>query len=203
MGHADGHRSLLLVSSSEKLNSRLLPMLPPEVYECTDTVSDAAAARQRLREREYGVVLINSPLPGGGSGRLAEEICAGSAGVVLLVREDEYAGTAEHLTQCGAFVLAKPTQPRVLLQVLGAAAATNVRLTKIERRAEEKETSAEAKIAEMRIIDRAKWLLIDQLKMTEKQAHRYIEKQAMDRCVTRRAIAENIMTLYNDGGIEP
>ena len=202
MEHADKRRSLLLVSPSEKLNSRLLPMLPPDVYEHIDTVPDAAAARLKIREREYGTVLINSPLPGGGSDRLAEEICVGTEGVVMLVPEERYAEAAERLTQCGAFVLAKPTQPRVLLQILGAAAATNARLTKIKRRAEEKETTAEAKIAEMRIVNRAKWLLIDQLKMTEKQAHRYIEKQAMDRCVTRRAIAENIMTLYNDGGIE-
>ncbi len=26
--------------------------------------------------------------------------------------------------------------------------------------------------------------------MTEQEAHRYIEKQAMDRCVTRRSVAE-------------
>ena len=39
-------------------------------------------------------------------------------------------------------------------------------------------------------------LLIEQLKMTEPEAHRYIEKQAMDRCVTRRKIAENIILTY-------
>jgi response regulator NasT len=32
--------------------------------------------------------------------------------------------------------------------------------------------------------------------MTESDAHRYIEKQAMDRCVTRREIAENILQTY-------
>ena len=32
--------------------------------------------------------------------------------------------------------------------------------------------------------------------MTEPEAHRYIEKQAMDRCVTRRAVAEQILSIY-------
>ncbi|MBS7337493.1 MAG: ANTAR domain-containing protein [Thermoguttaceae bacterium] len=45
----------------------------------------------------------------------------------------------------------------------------------------------------MRIVNHAKLLLIEQLKMTEAEAHRYIEKQAMDRCVTRRVIAEGII----------
>ena len=61
---------------------------------------------------------------------------------------------------------------------------------------EKKNASVEEKIEEIRIVNRAKCLLIEQLKMTESEAHRYIEKQAMDRCVTRRVIAENIILTY-------
>jgi response regulator NasT len=50
---------------------------------------------------------------------------------------------------------------------------------------------------EIRIVNRAKWLLISELKMTEPQAHRYIEKQAMDRCVPRRTVAEEIIRIYS------
>ena len=49
---------------------------------------------------------------------------------------------------------------------------------------------------EIRIVNRAKWLLISELKMSEEDAHRYIEKQAMDRCITRRAMAESIIRTY-------
>ena len=45
-------------------------------------------------------------------------------------------------------------------------------------------------------MNRAKWLLIEQLKMTETEAHRHIEKQAMDRCTTRREIALGIIKTY-------
>ena len=61
---------------------------------------------------------------------------------------------------------------------------------------EKKNASVDEKIEEIRIVNRAKCLLIEQLKMTESEAHRYIEKQAMDRCVTRRVIAENIILTY-------
>ena len=50
---------------------------------------------------------------------------------------------------------------------------------------------------EIRQVNRAKWLLIEQLKMTETDAHRYIEKQAMDRCVSRREIAMGIIKTYS------
>ena len=59
--------------------------------------------------------------------------------------------------------------------------------------------SAERRVTDMedlKIINRAKLLLVQQLKMTEAEAHRYIEKQAMDTCRKRRAIAENIIRAY-------
>ena len=40
------------------------------------------------------------------------------------------------------------------------------------------------------------WLVIGELNMTEQEAHRYIDKQAMDRCVTKRAVAEQILSTY-------
>ena len=55
---------------------------------------------------------------------------------------------------------------------------------------------AEEKMKEIRLVNRAKWVLIDELKMSEADAHRYIEKQAMDRCVSRRKIAEEIISTY-------
>ena len=54
----------------------------------------------------------------------------------------------------------------------------------------------EEKMEEIRLVNRAKWLLIEELNMTEQEAHRYIEKQAMDRCVTKRAVAEQILSTY-------
>ena len=53
--------------------------------------------------------------------------------------------------------------------------------------------STEEKMQEIRIVNHAKWILIEHLKMTETDAHRYIEKQAMDRCISKREMAEEII----------
>ena len=50
---------------------------------------------------------------------------------------------------------------------------------------------------EIKTVNRAKWLLISELKLSEPDAHRYIEKQAMDRCVPKRQIAEEIIKTYS------
>lgn len=49
---------------------------------------------------------------------------------------------------------------------------------------------------EIRIINRAKWLLINEKTMVEPKAHHYIEKQAMDLCLSKREIAEEIIQAY-------
>ena len=65
------------------------------------------------------------------------------------------------------------------------------------RKFEKKTLSIEEKMAEIRLVNKAKWLLIGELHMDEPDAHRYIEKQAMDRCISRREIAEEIIKTYS------
>ena len=50
---------------------------------------------------------------------------------------------------------------------------------------------------EIRLVNRAKWLLISELKMDEAAAHRYIEKQAMDRCTSKSEIARGVIRMYS------
>ena len=88
--------------------------------------------------------------------------------------------------------LSKPTTSQMLTQSLSLLCGTRERL----RRMEQRTASLEDKMEEIRIVNRAKCVLIEQLKMTEQEAHRYLEKQAMDRCVTRRSVAESILATY-------
>ena len=46
---------------------------------------------------------------------------------------------------------------------------------------------------EIRLINKAKFILIKENNMTEEEAHKYIEKNAMDNCVTKVTIAKNII----------
>lgn len=185
--------SVLLVSSSAKLNGTLLDLLPESRYQPVTVVSDVTSARQRLLESAFDIVIINTPLPDDFGTRLALDICENSGtGVLLLVKSEHYPDINARVSTYGVLTVSKPTSTQVIAQSMQLLCGTRERL----RRMEQKAASVEEKMEEIRIINRAKWLLIEQLKMTENQAHRYIEKQAMDRCVTRRAIAENILSTY-------
>ena len=111
---------------------------------------------------------------------------------MLLVKAEHYSDINARVSPYGILVLSKPTPIQMITQSLLLLCGTRERLRKMEQ----KTASIEEKMEEIRIVNRAKWLLIEQLKMTEKEAHRYIEKQAMDRCVTRRIVAEKILATY-------
>ena len=64
------------------------------------------------------------------------------------------------------------------------------------RQLEKKTLSIEEKMLEIRLVNKAKWFLITELSMSEPDAHHYIEKQAMNRCITKRVIAEEIIKTY-------
>ncbi len=185
--------SILLVSSSDKFNSSLLPLLSENRYSPVTVASDVTTARRFLAEHRFDIVIINSPLTDDFGTRLALDICENSAtGVMLLVKAEHYPDINSRVSPFGVFTVSKPTTTQMINQSLLLLCATRERL----RRMEQKAASIEEKMEEIRIVNRAKWLLIEQLKMTEGEAHRYIEKQAMDRCISKRSVAESIISIY-------
>ena len=64
------------------------------------------------------------------------------------------------------------------------------------RHMKSKQATVEEKIEEIRLTNRAKWLLIECLHMTEPDAHRYIARKAMDQKITKREAAEQIIQTY-------
>ena len=185
--------SVLLVSSSPKFNESMLALLPESRFYPVAAVSDVPSARRRLLEGKYDIVIINAPLPDDFGTRLALNICDNSGTAVLLfVKAEHYPDINGRVSPFGVLVLPKPASSRAVSQSLQLLCGTRERL----RRMEQKTASIEEKMEEIRIINRAKLLLMEQLKMTEKEAHRFIEKQAMDRCVTRITIAQSILSTY-------
>lgn len=186
--------SILVVSASKSFNSALTAMLPESKYYPVNTVSSISAAKRAVAERAFDFVMINSPLPDDSGILFAIDTCTlrGTA-VLLLVRNDVHDEIYEKVAEHGVFTLPKPTSKSTMLQALRWMASARERL----RRLESKSLSIEEKMEEIRIVNRAKCLLISELKMSEPDAHHYIQKQAMDRCISRREVAESIIITYS------
>jgi len=58
--------------------------------------------------------------------------------------------------------------------------------------------SLQQKLDDVKLINRAKLLLMSRLGMTEAEAHRYIEKTAMDHSQKRSTVASDIIRVYEE-----
>ena len=186
--------SVLVVSASENFNNALSALLPAFRYAPVRYVSGISAAKRILSERDFDFLILNSPLPDGPGTDLAIDFSSSSGGIALLiVRSDMLEGIRNKVTPHGVFTLSKPLSIEMFSAALDWMSSARERL----RNSERKSLSFEEKMREIRLVNRAKWLLITELKMEEPQAHRYIEKQAMDRCITRKEVAEEIINTYH------
>ena len=187
--------NVLIVSMSEKFSEQVLPLMPGTRYHPVDKAGSVNEARRMAGDRAYDIVLINAPLPDDFGVRFAVDVASSTGSAVLLfVRTDFYDEIYEKTHESGVFLLRKPTSPGSISQALDWLCATRERM----RRMEKKSVSLQEKMDEIKLVNRAKWVLIVHLNMTEEAAHRYIEKQAMDRCVSKRAIAEDILRTYKE-----
>lgn len=185
--------SVLLVSAAEKFNQTTLALLPPTDYHPVTVAGSAGEARRAMNGVQFDLVLVNAPLPDEFGSRFAEDVCArGGAGVLLFVRAELYDDVCARVTDSGVMVLSKPTSTQTVTQTLRMLCAARERL----RRMEEKQATVDEKIREIRLVNRAKWLLIECLGMTEADAHRYIEKQSMDQRISKREVAESVIRTY-------
>lgn len=182
--------SVLLVSAAEKVNAALKSLLPEAVYQPVQVAGSIGAARRELIGRGYDLVIINAPLPDDLGTQLAMDICAHTSSCVLLLAGSAiYETVAPQLSRHGVLPLQKPLSGQGMRQVMALLCATRERLRRMER----KTATLEDKMAEIRLVNRAKWALISHRGMTEEEAHRWLEKQAMDTCRPRREIAEDIL----------
>ena len=185
--------SILIVSATDSFTSAFADLLPETRYSPVDTVTSVSVAKRVLAEKTFDFVIINAPLPDDAGTRFAIDTCTTKqSAVLLLVKNDIHAGIHDRVAEYGVFTLPKPISKVTITHALNWLESARERLRQFEK----KTISIEDKMAEIRLVNKAKWLLISELKMSEPDAHRYVEKQAMDRCVSRRCIAEEIIKTY-------
>lgn len=192
----DGNKcvySVLVVSEKDKLYDSLREILPIETYSPMDLVHSAGEARRKLVSGRYDLLIINAPLHDDFGTQLALDMSDTSMGILLIVKADLFDSVSYKVENCGVFTLAKPNSKQAIYSAVKLLSAMNAKLKKMEKI----EHALKEKMADIRIVNRAKWLLIENLKMSENDAHYYIEKQAMDMRMSRREVAQGIIRTYD------
>ena len=185
--------AVLLVTVSEKLDTQMRALLPETDFFPVKSARSVGQARRMLQDTRFDLVLIQTPLKDDFGTQLAIDVCTdSSAAALLFVKSELLESVSAKVLEYGVMTLPMPTSSALVSQTLRAMCAQRERL----RRMEARQQSLEEKMQEIRLVNRAKWLLIECLSMTEDDAHHYIERQCMDQRITKRQAAENIIKTY-------
>lgn len=182
--------SALVVSSSQKTCESIKSLLQKNQISQIFIGNSAGEARRILSDINIDILLINTPLSDEFGTQFALDVANNSGtGVLLFVKSEHYEAVSYKVESAGVLTLSRPVSPQLFSQSLRLIIATRAKLKNLY----EKNSDLQEKMKEVRILNRAKWLLVDKKKMSEPDAHRYIEKNAMDRCVKKKVIAMEII----------
>lgn len=96
----------------------------------------------------------------------------------------------------GVYVIRRPVDIPEFRRAMRLLRSVKLRMEHFDRENRE----LQRKMEESKLINRAKCVLIQYLNMTEEQAHKYIEKQAMNMRRSRTSVAESILRTYDEIG---
>jgi response regulator NasT len=187
--------SALLVSNSEKETAFFTVMLKAASIHQVTPLQSVDNARRLIVKQDFDLVIVDAPLMDESGENFSRYIASkGLSQVILLVKSELFESVSAVCEEDGVFTISKPVDKALFLSALSLAKSVQSRIKRIQA----ENIKLKQKIEDIRIIDRAKWLLISCMKMSEQEAHRYIEKQAMDMRSSRRIVAEGILIRYEN-----
>ena len=184
----DIQHSILIVSSSERF--ALLVKKSLKNYITIDIVKSSSLARRYILEKDYTLVVIDSPLAHETGEDLALDITERGDASVMLVAPEEISGfVMENAADHGILVIRKPAPAGQIDKAIRFLSAMQSKIARLKQ----KTRKVEEKLEENRAVNRAKLLLIEKKGFTEETAHKFIGKQAMNRRVSRKRVAQRII----------
>ena len=185
--------SVLLVSSNEKMNASLTSFMAREEYSPVEVSTSVSSARRLIDQRDFDIVIINTPLKDEVGINFAIELTDNSScGVLLMVNSELFDEVNYKVQDLGVFTVSKPVNSTIMSQTLKMLCSMRERLLRMEQ----KQKSFEEKMEEIKLVNRAKLLLVENLHLTEEQAHKFIEKNAMNERKSKVFVAGKIIEEY-------
>lgn len=184
---------VLIAGANDRTFDSLRELLPPDSYEPPLRAGSAGEAKRMLLETDVDLVILNAPLRDEFGIQLALNLAQDNLCVLMLVPAESFDAVCYKVEDEGILTLSKPVSRSGLLGAIKLLTAMRGKLRKLDRQNQ----ALQEKMQDIRTVNRAKWLLIEIKRMTENEAHYYIEKQAMDMRLSRREVAENIIRTYD------
>jgi len=174
----------------------LKELLQEDGYDVVGETGRGDEAVELVRDLRPDLVILDIKMPGLDGLSAAREIAGDRLAAVLMVTAFSQRELVEQARDAGALAyLVKPFQKSDLIPAIEVALGRFAELTALERDLEDLQARLDAR----KVIDRAKGRLMDEHGMTEQDAWRFLQQQAMTNRVRNDEIARRVI----DGELTP
>ena len=184
-----GAPTRVLIAEDEALiRLDLKEMLEEEGFEVVAEVADGASAVRSARELRPDLVILDVKMPVMDGIQAAEEIAQERLSAILILTAFSQRELVERARRAGAMAyLVKPFQKHDLLPAIEIAIGRFRELSGLEATVDD----LQGQLASRKVIERAKGLLQEREGLSEADAFRFLQRQAMERRETMQRVAEH------------
>ena len=158
-------------------------------FDVVGQAGDGAEAVRLALELKPDLVLMDIKMPGTDGLQAAEVLAEHNLPVVLLTAFSS-PDLIERASSAGVFsYVVKPFNPSNLIPALRIALSLHERMTTAANEVDE----ITEKLETRKLVDRAKGLLTEKMKLNEPEAFRWIQKASMDRRLSMKKVAQTVI----------
>ena len=188
--NSDTH-SVLVVTKDPKISALASAMLISPIFDTTVT-QNFQETRRICSERVYNIVLVD--FSDGEGSDFAADISDSTSTVLLLCPNHLYEQVSYKVEPYGVLTVATPFDQFYFYSMIKAAIAVQYKVQILSSQT----IKLKEKMEEIRLINRAKLLLMEHEKMSEMEARHAIEKRAMDTGAKKTKVAEELIKKYSN-----
>ncbi|MDD7937221.1 response regulator [Actinomycetospora lutea] len=171
----------------------LVEMLREEGYEVVGEAGDGAEAVRLARELRPNLIMMDIKMPGTDGLEAARTIAGERLAPVVMLTAFSQRELVESARDAGAMAyLVKPFSKTDVVPAIELAASRYAEVAALE----EEVAGLTERLETRKAVERAKGLLMAKKKMSEPDAFRWIQRTAMDRRTTMRAVADAVVETF-------
>jgi AmiR/NasT family two-component response regulator len=184
-------RTVLVAEDEALIRMDLVEMLAEEGYDVVGEAGDGARAVELAEELRPDLVILDVKMPVLDGIAAAERIAGKRIAPVVILTAFSQRELVERARDAGAMAyLVKPFTQTDLVPAIEMAVSRFAELSMLEAEVADLTERLETRKA----VERAKGVLQEQLKLSEPEAFRWIQKTAMDLRLSMRQVADGVIT---------
>ncbi len=185
--------SILIVSSSEKNTKVLKDLIISRTSLTINIAASGEEAKIKILKNSYQLILISGPLLDCTIEDLALFLSEATiSGIIVLLNSQCTKDSTLKLQEEGIVILHSPLKPSSLFHGIESGIAMNKRLLRLKK----ENNKIQKKLQDLQLIFRAKLILMEHFTFNEEEAHKFLQKRAMDMRQSLEETAEDIIAVY-------